>query len=406
MIIKAKKKKIKGEINLPASKSISNRVLIIHGVSNSFEPINNLSHSEDTKTMFNVLFSNDNKFDIKDAGTCMRFLTAYLSGIIGKWEITGSERMQERPIGELVDALNSAGAQIEYLGKEGYPPLKILGSNLTNNTIKLKGSISSQFISALLLIAPRFKTGLTIEVEGNITSRSYIDMTLSIMAEYGLKSTFVNNTIKVEAGNYQTREYTVESDWSSASYMYECIALSEKGKIKLNGLDKTSFQGDIKQIELWEELGVKTNFTRKGVFISKSDILTKSLNHNFKDMPDLAQTFAVSCCALNIPFCFTGLETLRIKETDRIQALKHELAKLGYALNDEETGKLSWDGKRSESASAIVIDTYKDHRMAMSFAPLALVRDNILINNFEVVNKSYPNFWEDLKSLNFSCEEF
>jgi 3-phosphoshikimate 1-carboxyvinyltransferase len=406
MIIKAKKKKVKGEINLPASKSISNRVLIIHGIANSFEPINNLSNSDDTKTMFNVLFSNDNKFDIKDAGTCMRFLTAYLSGIIGKWEITGSERMQQRPIGELVDALNSAGAQIEYLEKEGYPPLKILGSNLTKNTIKLKGSISSQFISALLLIAPRFKTGLTIEVEGNITSRSYIDMTLSIMAEYGLKSSFVNNTIKVEAGNYETMEYTVESDWSAASYMYECVALAEKGKMKLNGLKKTSFQGDIKQVELWEKLGVKTNFTRKGVFIAKSDVLIENLNHDFKDMPDLAQTFAVTCCALNIAFSFTGLETLKIKETDRIEALKIELAKLGYTLNDDKAGELSWDGTRGKIASSIVIDPYGDHRMAMSFAPLALVRENILINNFEVVSKSYPNFWEDLKSLNFSCEEF
>ncbi|MGB5989872.1 MAG: 3-phosphoshikimate 1-carboxyvinyltransferase [Marinifilaceae bacterium] len=406
MIIKTKKKKVKGEINLPASKSISNRVLIIHGIANSFEPINNLSNSDDTKTMFNVLFSNDNKFDIKDAGTCMRFLTAYLSGIIGKWEITGSERMQQRPIGELVDALNSAGAQIEYLEKEGYPPLKILGSNLTNNTIKLKGSISSQFISALLLIAPRFKTGLTIEVEGNITSRSYIDMTLSIMAEYGLKSSFVNNTIKVEAGNYETMEYTVESDWSAASYMYECVALAEKGKMKLNGLKKTSFQGDIKQVELWEKLGVKTNFTRKGVFIAKSDVLIENLNHDFKDMPDLAQTFAVTCCALNIAFSFTGLETLKIKETDRIEALKIELAKLGYTLNDDKAGELSWDGTRGKIASSIVIDPYGDHRMAMSFAPLALVRENILINNFEVVSKSYPNFWEDLKSLNFSCEEF
>lgn len=406
MIIKAKKKKVKGEINLPASKSISNRVLIIHGIANSFEPINNLSNSDDTKAMFNVLFSNDNKFDIKDAGTCMRFLTAYLSGIIGKWEITGSERMQQRPIGELVDALNSAGAQIEYLEKEGYPPLKILGSNLTKNTIKLKGSISSQFISALLLITPRFKTGLTIEVEGNITSRSYIDMTLSIMAEYGLKSSFVNNTIKVEAGNYETMEYTVESDWSAASYMYECVALTEKGKMKLNGLKKTSFQGDIKQVELWEKLGVKTNFTRKGVFIAKSDVLIENLNHDFKDMPDLAQTFAVTCCALNIAFSFTGLETLKIKETDRIEALKIELAKLGYTLNDDKAGELSWDGTRGKIASSIVIDPYGDHRMAMSFAPLALVRENILINNFEVVSKSYPNFWEDLKSLNFSCEEF
>jgi 3-phosphoshikimate 1-carboxyvinyltransferase len=399
MIIRTNNKTINGEITLPASKSISNRVLLINAIANSYEPINNLSNSDDTKTLFSVLFSNDNKFDVGNAGTCMRFLTAYLSGIIGKWEIHGSERMHERPIGDLVDALNSVGAQIEYLGEEGFPPLSILGSNLSDNHIKLKGNVSSQFISSILLIAPRFELGLKIDIEGDISSRSYIEMTLAIMNEYGMNSTFINNTIKVEAGKFKTMPYTVEGDWSSASYIYECLALSEGGKIKLNGLKKNSFQGDIKQIEVWDKLGVKTSFSKKGMFIEKSDISIKNLKHDFTNMPDLAQSFAVACCALSIPFTFTGLASLKIKETDRIEALKIELAKLGYTLEYDKEGILSWDGIQKESSAPISIDTYGDHRMAMSFAPLALTFDNIEINNPELVSKSYPAFWDDMKTL-------
>lgn len=405
MIITTNNKIINGEISLPSSKSISNRVLIIHAIANSFEPIYNLSDCEDTNILYSVLFSNENKFDIGDAGSSMRFLTAYLSGIIGKWELTGSKRMQERPIGELVDALNSVGAQIEYLGEEGYPPLSIVGSNLSGNHIKLKGNISSQFISALLLIAPRFKLGLTIEIEGKISSRPYIEMTLSIMKEYGMNSSFVNNTIKVEAGNYSTMPYTVESDWSSASYIYECLALSKGGKIKLSALKKNSFQGDIKQIEIWEKLGVKTSFSKKGCFIEKSDLLIKNLKQDFSNMPDLAQTFAVASCALSIPFTFTGLETLKIKETNRIEALINELAKLGFPLVYNESGELSWDGIKKETSSSLSnIATYGDHRMAMAFAPLALIYGNIEIKNAEIVSKSYPSFWNDMEILGFKTE--
>lgn len=389
---------IKGEINLPASKSISNRVLIIHAISNSFEAINNLSTSDDTKSLCNVLFSNTNTFDVGDAGTSMRFLTAYLSGIIGKWEIKGSERMHQRPIGELVNTLNNMGAQIEYMGEEGFPPLKIMGSNLTNNKITLKGDISSQFISAILLIAPRFSEGLFIELEGNIVSRPYIDMTLSIMNEYGINSSFVNNSIMIEPGQYKTREYTIEADWSAASYIYEYLALSKGGKIKLNTLKKNSLQGDKKQILLWEKLGVKTSFTKKGMFIEKSDCMINKLNHDFTDMPDLVQTFAVTCCALDIPFEFTGLETLKIKETNRIEALITELSKLGFTLNYDSS--LSWDGSINEHDKEIKIDTYADHRMAMSFAPLSCDNEEININNKEVVSKSFPDFWEEISKLN------
>lgn len=392
---------LEGEITLPASKSISNRVLIIHGISNSFEPINNLSTCDDTKSMYNVLFSNDCTFNTGDAGTAMRFLTAYLSGIIGKWELRGSERMHQRPIGELVDALNSLGAQIEYLEKEGYPPLKILGSNLTGNHIKLKAGVSSQFISAILLIAPRFKDGLTIELEDNIVSRSYIELTLSIMNEYGIKSSIVNNSIIVEPGAYKTMSYTVESDWSAASYIYELMALSKTGKLKLNTLKKNSFQGDSKQIDLWEKLGVSTSFTKRGMFIEKTIPSVKNLKYNFCEMPDLAQTFAVTCCAMGIKFEFSGLETLKIKETDRIAALINELKKFGFVLHEPCDGALAWDGTMVEMADLVSVDTYKDHRMAMAFAPLALTYGSVVINNPEVVSKSYPEFWEDLKYLGF-----
>lgn len=392
---------LEGEITLPASKSISNRVLIIHGISNSFEPINNLSTCDDTKSMYNVLFSNDCTFNTGDAGTAMRFLTAYLSGIIGKWELRGSERMHQRPIGELVDALNSLGAQIEYLEKEGYPPLKILGSNLTGNHIKLKAGVSSQFISAILLIAPRFKDGLTIELEDKIVSRSYIELTLSIMNEYGIKSSIVNNSIIIEPGTYKTMSYTVESDWSAASYIYELMALSKTGKLKLNTLKKNSFQGDSKQIDLWEKLGVSTSFTKRGMFIEKTIPSVKNLKYNFCEMPDLAQTFAVTCCAMGIKFEFSGLETLKIKETDRIAALINELKKFGFVLHEPCDGALAWDGTMVEMADLVSVDTYKDHRMAMAFAPLALTYGSVVINNPEVVSKSYPEFWEDLKYLGF-----
>jgi len=388
---------IKGEITLPASKSISNRILIIHAISNSFEPINNLSDCDDTKNLYNVLYSNTNKFDIGDAGTAMRFLTAYLSGIIGKWELTGSKRMQERPIGELVDTLNKMGAQIEYLEEEGFPPLKILGSNLTNNKISLKGNISSQFISAILLIAPRFKEGFFIELEGEITSQSYIEMTLSIMNEYGINSSFINNSIMVEPGQYNTRSYTVESDWTSASYIYECLALAKGGKIKLNTLKKNSFQGDKNQISLWEKLGVKTFFSKRGMYIEKSDVMINHLKNDFSNMPDLVQSFATTCCALGITFEFTGVETLKIKETDRIKALITELSKLGYVLKYD--GALSWDGSTTNPIEVIEIETYGDHRMAMAFTPFAIVNEKISINNIEVVSKSYPNFWNDIESL-------
>lgn len=402
--IKKSDKSLNGKIVIPSSKSISNRVLIINAISNSFAPITNLSDCDDTRSMLKVLNSNTNCFDIGHAGTTMRFLTAYLSRIVGKWEITGSERMLQRPIGVLVDALNSIGAQIEYIDKEGYPPLRIFGSNLTGKEVTLKGDTSSQYISALMLIAPCLPEGLTIKLEGDIVSVPYINLTMNIMKDFGIESSFKGNEIRIEKGNYDVIPYAVESDWSGVSYWYEMLALSEGGEVKLEGLKKNSYQGDARQIEVWEKLGVKTIYNKRGMFIKHTGERVNRLEQNFIDMPDLAQTFAVACAGLKIPFHFTGLETLKIKETDRISALITELGKLGYKLYEPSEGALAWDGETIESKEEIEIETYNDHRMALAFSPLALKLGEIKIKNPDVVNKSYPGYWEDIKNVGFDVE--
>lgn len=397
-------KVIEGRVVLPSSKSISNRVQIINALSNSFEPIKNLSDCDDSKAMQNILFSNTNTFDVGHAGTTMRFLTAYLSKIVGEWTLTGSHRMKERPIGVLVDALNSIGAQISYLEKDGYPPLKIFGSNITGKEVELQGDTSSQYISALLLIAPTLENGLTIKLKGKIVSRSYIEMTLKIMEEFGVKSEFKGQEIFVANQAYKCIPYTVEGDWSGASYWWSFMALAEEGKLYLDGLKKHSFQGDSGLVPVFEKLGVKTQLSKRGMFIEKVSTDCKKLKFDFNQMPDLAQTFAVCACLKNIPFHFTGLETLKIKETDRIFALITELAKLGYVLSEPAQGELAWNGERKQEDENVVIDTYHDHRMALAFAPVAMLRANVVIDTPDVVNKSYPNFWAQLKELGFTVE--
>jgi len=396
---------IEGKIIVPSSKSISNRVQIINALSYSFEPIKNLSTCDDSKVMQEVLFSNTNVFDVGHAGTSMRFLTAYLSKILGEWTLTGSDRMKERPISVLVDALNSLGAQISYLEKEGYPPLKILGSNITGKEVELAGNTSSQYISALLLIAPTLENGLRIKLQGKIVSRSYIEMTLNIMEEFGIQSEFKGDEIYVAKQAYKVIPYTVEGDWSGASYWYAFMALAPKGKLFLDGLRKNSFQGDSGLVEVFGKLGVKTNFSKKGMYIEQNNEVCKKLVFDFIEMPDLAQTFAVVSVLKNIPFHFKGLETLKIKETNRIAALIDELAKLGYVLYEPKEGELAWDGEMKAESDDIVIKTYHDHRMAMAFAPIAMMRPEIQISDPMVVNKSYPNFWEQIKEIGFNIEE-
>ncbi|RUT78104.1 3-phosphoshikimate 1-carboxyvinyltransferase [Ancylomarina longa] len=398
-------KHLDGRVVLPASKSISNRVQIINALSNSFEPIKNLSDCDDSKVMQQILFSNTNTFDVGHAGTSMRFLTAYLAKIVGEWTLTGSDRMKQRPIGVLVDALNSIGAQISYLEKEGYPPLKIFGSNITGKEVELAGDTSSQYITALLLIAPTLESGLKIKLKGKIVSRSYIEMTLNIMKEFGVKSEFRGQEIFVDKQQYQRMPYTVEGDWSGASYWFAFMALASEGKLYLDGLRRHSFQGDAGLLPVFEKLGVKAQFSKRGMFIEKMDTDCKKLRFDFNQMPDLAQTFAVCAALKGIPFHFTGLETLKIKETDRIYALITELGKLGYVLFEPQQGELAWDGERKEAAENIVIETYHDHRMAMAFAPVAMLRADIVIDSPDVVKKSYPNFWEQLKQLDFEIKE-
>lgn len=395
---------IKNVIQLPASKSISNRALILNALSFSPFDIDNLSDCDDTNVMVEAFSSGSSLIDVKAAGTSMRFLTAFLSITPGEWIITGTERMKERPIHLLVDALVSLGARIQYLGKVGYPPLQIKGTSLNGGEIFLSGDVSSQFISALLMIAPTMSQGLTIHLEGDIISIPYIKLTLGMMAQYGVKTHWDGRTIKISPEEYKAMHYVVESDWSAASYWYEMAALSDDSRLELRGLFKNSMQGDSKIAELFLDLGVATEFTNDGVVLSKTDRMTKKMFHNFVNEPDLAQTFVVTCCMLGIPFLFTGLQSLKIKETDRIEALKIEMKKLGYVIYDSEDSILEWDGERCEAEAEPVIKTYEDHRMAMAFAPAAIKIDHLNIAHPNVVTKSYPKYWDDLKSVGFTIE--
>lgn len=389
---------INARIKLPASKSISNRALILNALSYSPYPIGNVSDCDDTSVMIKALDSNDRLFDVGAAGTSMRFLTAFLSKTLGEWVITGSERMKQRPIRILVDALNQLGAKIEYLEKEGFPPLKITGSALMGGEIKLNGSVSSQYISALMMIAPYMYKGLTIQLEGKVISQPYIRMTQAMMNEFGVDSTFVDNSIRIPAQEYTPVPFTVESDWSAASYWYELLAIAGKGEVFLEGLRKNSYQGDAQVANLFAQLGVATEYYTDGVKLSPSETATSQLSYNFINEPDLAQTLAVCCCIKGIPFSFSGLQSLKIKETDRINALINELEKLGYCISEPAEGELEWTGATCAKADVPVIKTYEDHRMAMAFAPAALVGE-LEIEHPEVVSKSYPDFWQDLQTI-------
>ena len=405
-LIKAPEERLRASVQLPASKSISNRALILNALSYSPYDIQNLSDCDDTEVMVKALNSDSRDFDIKAAGTAMRFLTAFLSKIVGEWTITGTERMKNRPIKLLVDALNSLGARIEYIEKEGYPPLRIFGSALQGGEISLAGGVSSQYISALLMIAPLMEKGLTLHLEGNIIYRPYINLTLQLMEQFGVKAIWNGQTIKILPQEYKPIRFTVESDWSAASYWYSIMALSKNAEIELLGLFKNSLQGDAAGAKLFAQLGVGTTFTDRGVVLKYNGNAVKKLIYNFVNEPDLAQTFVVTCVLLNIPFRFTGLQSLKIKETDRIEALKTELRKLGYLLTDSNDSILEWNGERCEPEADPIIATYEDHRMAMAFAPAALVLPKGLkVADPEVVTKSYPAYWEDLRKAGFALIE-
>ncbi len=535
---------IRAQVALPASKSISNRALILNALSGNDALPMNLSDCDDTRVMVEALFSNHDLIDIKAAGTAMRFLTAYRSITPGSVTITGTQRMRQRPIRILVDALRSLGADIQYTEQEGFPPLRITGRELTGNEITLKGDVSSQYISALLMIAPTLPDGLTLRLQGEVVSRPYINLTLQLMHDFGAEAGWTDShTIKVPHGQYCPTSYSVESDWSAASYWYEIVALAPQAEVRLKGLFAKSYQGDSAVARLFERLGVRTTSTDDGVTLTKcssdsgtssernysaeegtlradetnsnnnivrngsfedggvsngqgetlGNALTSSnenvnsscvageafmgsasgsgiysewnsfteegeklrtdgttpnyidskrsdedgqasvarvcssakagenssaestpsnggasasrFDYDFVNEPDLAQTFVVTCALMGVPFRFTGLQSLKIKETDRIAALRRELLKLGYVVREADDSVLYWDGERCTAEAEPAIDTYEDHRMAMAFAPACLVLPQLRVNNPEVVSKSYPAYWNHLTEAGFSIRE-
>ena len=448
---------VNSSIVLPSSKSISNRALAIGALAGSIASITNLSDCDDTEVMQRWLTERPSTVDVGAAGTSMRFSTALLAVGQGEHVITGSERMKNRPIKILVDALRRLGADISYVEKEGYPPLRIVGKGgLSYGSVSLPGNVSSQYISALMMIGPYLKDGLILTLTDKVISRPYIEMTMSLMRQFGAKvywdcssdesngivdeycnsnstvdepchsngtvdeslesnsaddKSTESNVIIVEPGRYAVKSFNVESDWSAASYWYEMVALSSEGdaRVLLPGLYEDSLQGDSKGREVFSLLGVKTEYTKDGVLLSKKTREVDTLEYDFVKMPDLAQTFVVTCCMLGVPFHFTGLESLKIKETDRIVALKNEMAKLGFDLEDRNDSELLWDGRRraltAEEYDSVAIDTYEDHRMAMAFAPVALVNGSIRINNPHVVSKSYPRYWDNLLTAGFQFEQ-
>lgn len=395
-------------IQISGSKSISNRLLILKTILNSDLSIENLSNSEDTRLLQQALTSVRNRsqthIDVHHAGTDMRFLTALLSVTEGEWILTGSERMKERPIGELVNALRVLGADIEYLEKENYPPLKIQGKKLKGGEVEIDSSISSQFVSALLLIAPALTMGLVVHLTGKGVSRPYIDMTVSLLKGFGCKVQEFSHSITVLPSSVLTvpSSITVESDWSSASYWYSICALSPNSTLELRSFSKISMQADSVLPQIFRDLGVETVFKGTSITLTHTKPLIKTFSYDFTDCPDIAQTLAVTCYALGIKAELNGLSTLKVKETDRLLALKQELEKCGAEVS------ITPDSIRIEALTSSLtslipqIHTYNDHRMAMSFAPLALLFGKLKIDAPEVVHKSYPAFWEDLKSLGFN----
>ena len=402
---------LNASINLPASKSISNRALVISAMAGSHIHPDNLSDCDDTEVIVAALQNMPEVINIKAAGTAMRFMTAYHSATPGEHTITGTERMQNRPIGILVDALRYLGADISYEKKEGYPPLHIRGKALEGGHLEVVGNISSQYISALLMIGPILKNGLELKLTGEIASRPYIDLTLWTMKEYGADADWTDmDTITVKPQPYKETSYMIENDWSASSYWYEMMALNGNidSRIQLEGLMDCSKQGDSVVKYIFSLLGVKSEFENhdhlSNVTLKANRCLLPRFDYDFSGSPDLAQTIVVACCALGVKFKFTGLASLKIKETDRIEALKIELQKVGYVIHDENDNTLYWDGETCEPSFA-PIDTYEDHRMAMAFAPLAFKFPQIEINNPEVVSKSYPHYWEDLKKVGFEIIE-
>ena len=396
------KRSIKGVIEIGGSKSESNRLLMLRKYLSDFK-ITNLSKSDDTKTLIDALANTNKIIDVNHAGTAMRFLVSYFaSKLNSEITLTGSDRMKNRPIGILVNALRDLGAEIEYKEKEGYPPLRIIGKNLMGKEVSLPANISSQFISSLMMLGVKIDNGIKLNLEGNITSKPYILMTKKLIDKIGCNVVINNNEIVISR-NYKSlnKIIEVESDWSSASYFYSIVALSRDAEITLKIFKRDSIQGDSIVSKIYQKLGVETMYKEDSIIISKNKMsnLPDSLKLDLSDTPDLAQTIAVSCLGLGIECELSGLDTLKIKETDRIEALKKEFIKLGVDGITTSDNKIYFRGNQNLNNN-IKITTYQDHRMALSFAPLAVIID-ISIESPNVVSKSFPDYWEDLKTLGF-----
>jgi len=398
-------------IHLSGSKSISNRILIIKALSGLSFDIINLSDSDDTKYLKKALgnYATTPLIDVGHAGTDMRFLTAFLATKPGDFELTGSERLQQRPVKDLVEVLLKLGANITYTNKEGYPPLLIKGANLQGGNIEMNGNVSSQFITALLLIAPYFTNGLQLTIINELVSKPYVHMTIELMKKFGASVVWQDNVITVQPVPYTCHhsQFTVETDWSAASYYYSIVALSPiHTKLKINGLFANSVQADAESEIIYKNFGVITHYHDTHIEIIKDTQpnLNAVFDYDFINCPDIAQTVSCTCVGLQIPFYFKGLQTLKVKETDRIIALKNEIKKLGFDLEvtNDSINLCSYDS--TLNADLVSIATYNDHRMAMSFATLCIVKDNLIIEDAGVVSKSYPLFWEHLKSIGISID--
>ena len=413
--IKKTDRNLVGSIRLPSSKSISNRLLVIRALASKDFDIAHLSDSDDTLLLQDLLQkirehrgrSSMTELDTSNAGTVMRFLTAYLSMVPGKWILTGADRMKQRPIGILVDGLKSMGAQIDYLSKLGYPPVMIHGTSLKGKEIIVDPGISSQFVSALIIIGPKIPGGLTLHLSGPAVSFPYVKMTIGLLKDFGIHVVQERSRIFITEGDYLPCNFKVESDWSAAAFWYEAAALADHVDLELIGLSRESLQGDSVISVIFRAFNVVTEFTGKGIHLTKSSqpIQENQFKFNFSDHPDIAPAVITSCAMLGLHGLFTGLKSLQIKETDRLLALKTEYEKIGITAETYSTGNLipamEITAGRVACPPSLQINTYGDHRMAMTFAPLAILSGNIIIENPEVVTKSYPGFWNDLVSVGF-----
>lgn len=400
-------KSIKGTITLNGSKSISNRLLIMQALAADAFQLKGLSNAKDTVVLASLLNKVEEPLlDAGEAGTTYRFMTAYLAWMGKNQVLMGNKRMCERPIGVLVEALNSLGAQIQYVGKKGYPPLQMKAhcTGAWKRRVTIGAHVSSQFISALLLLAPVLPQGIELILEGKIISRPYIQMTLNLMEEFGIVYLWHDDMIKIPPQDYVAKSFVVEADWSAASYYYSLVALAEEASVQLNGLYANSVQGDAVLVDLMQQFGVVTTYNEKGILLTKEKVEITHFEYDFSDCPDIAQTLAVLCAALNVNARLTGLETLTIKETDRIAAIKTELEKMGAVV--DTTADTLWIKKGiANFKKTPTIATYKDHRMAMAFAPLGLFFEKMIVENPNVVEKSYPDFWRDFEVLGMTGYE-